>query len=181
MSNYYLKEAVYLLKAYYANAEETERIILSCALAAAGADAVGGLFPVLSVPMLVVSCMGAVWAMYGSICAKLNISIKGNVLKILARAALANIVANLGGFLAAYLVATFIPGAGIAASALLTFATVYLAGYIFLQTLLKLAQKSRDPHTFSDIDESCMKDTIKSVKVDQNVAKEAFAAKKKED
>lgn len=181
MSNYYLKEAVYLLKAYYANAEETERIILSCALAAAGADAVGGLFPVLSVPMLVVSCMGAVWAMYGSICAKLNITIKGNVLKILARAALSNIIANLGGFLAAYLVAAFVPVAGAAASAMLTFATVYLAGYIFLQMLLKLAQKSSDPYTFSDIDESCMKDTIKSVNVDQNVAKEAFAAKKKED
>ena len=177
----YMKDAAYLLKAYYANAEETEKIILSCALTAAGADAVGGLIPGLAVPMIVVSCMGAVWAMYGSICAKLNISIKGNVLKILARAALANIVANLGGFLAAYLVATFIPGAGVAASALLTFATVYLAGYIFLQMLLKLAQKSRDPHTFRDIDERDMKDTIKSVKVDQNVAKEAFAAKKKED
>lgn len=176
MSNYYLKDAVCLLKAYYANAEETERIILSCALAAASADAVGSLFPVLSVPMLVVSCMGAVWAMYGSICAKLNITIKGNVLKILARAALSNIVANLGGFLAAYLVAAFVPVAGTAASAMLTFATVYLAGYI-----LKLAQKSSDPYTFSDIDESCMKDTIKSVNVDQNVAKEAFAAKKKED
>lgn len=177
----YMKDVAYLLKAYYANAEETEKIILSCALTAAGADAVGGLIPGLAVPMIVVSCLGAVWAMYGSICAKLNISIKGNVLKILARAALANIVANLGGFLAAYLVATFIPGAGVAASALLTFATVYLAGYIFLQTLLKLAQKSRDPHTFGDIDERDMKDTIKSVKVDQNVAKEAFAAKKKED
>lgn len=180
MSNYYLKDAAYLLKAYYANAEEAEKIILSCALAAAGADAVGGLFPGLAVPMLVVSCMGAVWAMYGSICAKLNITIKGNVLKILARAALSNIIANLGGFLAAYLVATFVPVAGAAASAMLTFATVYLAGYIFLQMLLKLAQKSSDPYTFSDIDESCMKDTIKSVKVDQNVATEAFAAKKKE-
>lgn len=177
----YMKDAAYLLKAYYANAEDAEKIILSCALTAAGADAVGGLIPGLAVPMIVVSCLGAVWAMYGSICAKLNISIKGNVLKILARAALANIVANLGGFLAAYLVATFIPGAGVAASALLTFATVYLAGYIFLQTLLKLAKKSRDPHTFGDIDEHDMKDTIKSVKVDQNVAKEAFAAKKKED
>ena len=32
----YMKDAAYLLKAYYANAEDAEKIILSCALTAAG-------------------------------------------------------------------------------------------------------------------------------------------------
>ena len=45
MSSYMTKEITTALKDYYVRANETERIILNSALAAAAADAVGGIMP----------------------------------------------------------------------------------------------------------------------------------------
>ena len=79
MSSYMTKEITTALKDYYVRANETERIILNSALAAAAADAVGGIIPGLAIPAIIVSCFGAVWAMYASLCSTLGISLKENV------------------------------------------------------------------------------------------------------
>lgn len=173
MAGYQIKELVYGLKTYYSNAEDTEKVIIDCALVAAGADAVGGIIPGLAIPATIASCFGAVWVMYGKLCDTLNISLKENVLKLLAKAALANIAANLGGALIAMFVGMFIPGASIFVSAAVTFITVYLAGIVFLALILKMAKQSSDLHTFSDISESDMEKTVNATKLSKEDLKEA--------
>lgn len=183
MNSVLIKEAAYALKEYYQNAEETEQIIMTHALIAAGADAIGGAIPGLAIPAVIVSCFGVVWVMYGMLCNTLGISLKENVLKLLARAVLANIAANLGGAIAALVASMFVPGASILASAIIAFITVYLAGLVFLQLILKLAQKSSDPHSFSDISTGEMKKMVKETKVskdDLEAAKQAFEESKKD-
>lgn len=170
------------MKQYYQNAEKTEKIIIDCALVAAGADAVGGMIPGLAIIATITSCFGAVWVMYGKLCKTLGISLKENVLKLLARAALANIAANLGASLIAMFAGMFIPGASMLVSAAVAFIAVYLAGIVFLALILKLAEKSSDPYTFSDISEKDMKDTVSGTKLtkdDLNAAKDAFDRNKK--
>lgn len=136
-----LREVVYGLKLYYSQASEAEKIVVSGAALAAGASTVGGFIPFLEIPMIIVSCVGAVWAMYISICDCLNIPIGKNILKVLASAALSNIAANLASVFAVELIACVIPGIGSAAGAAATFACVYLAGIMFLNMLLALAKK----------------------------------------
>jgi hypothetical protein len=55
MSYLPIKEAAYALKDYYPNADETEKVIINCALVAAGADAVGGVLPGLAVPATIIA------------------------------------------------------------------------------------------------------------------------------
>lgn len=173
MAGYQIKELMYGLKSYYSNAEETEKVIINCALVAAGADAVGGIIPGLAIPATIASCFGAVWVMYGKLCDTLGISLKENVLKLLAKAAIANIVANLGGALIAMFAGMFIPGASILMSAAVCFITVYLAGIVFLALILKMAEKSSDLHSFSDISEEDMKKTVSGTKLSKDDLKEA--------
>ena len=178
-----IKAAAHALASYYPHAEETEKTILNCALFAAGADAVGGIIPGLAIPATIISCFGTVWVMYGKLCSKLGISLKENVLKLLARAVLANIVANLGSAIAALLAGMLIPGASALASAIVAFLAVYLAGLVFLKLIAKLALKSSDLTSFSDISAHEMKKTVRETKVskdDLNAAKEAYAALKAE-
>lgn len=177
MSSIPVKEVIYALKEYYPNADETEKIIINCAVVAAGADAVAGILPGLAVPATIISCFGAVWVMYGKLCKELGISLKENVLKLLARAVLANLAANLGGLIAAMVAGMFIPGAAILASAVVVFVGVYLAGIVFLQLILKMAEKSNDTKYFSDISIREMKETVKKTKVgkeDLEVARKVY-------
>ena len=104
------------------------------------------------------------------------------MLKILARAALANIAANLGAALIAMFAGMFIPGASVVVSAAVAFIAVYLAGVVFLALILKLAEKSSDPYGFSDISEKEMKNEVSGTKLtkdDLNAAKDAFDRNKK--
>lgn len=120
---------------------------MKCALTATAADAVGGAIPGLAIPATIIGCFGVVWVMYGKRCSTLGISLKENALKLLARAALSNILANLSGAILTLVAGMFIPGGSILASALVSFITVYLAGLIFLRTILSLAEKSSDSYT----------------------------------
>lgn len=73
----------------------------------------------------------------------------------------------------------FIPGASILASAAVSFIAVYLAGIVFLRLILKMAQKSSDPYTFSDISSSEMKAAARNITVtkeDLNAAKAVYEA-----
>ena len=176
-----LRELAYGLKVYYAGAEETERIIINSALVAASADAIGGAVPGLAVPAIIISCFGAVWVMYGKLCEALGITLKKNVLKLLARAALANIAANLGGALVAIVAAMFVPGASIAVSAVVSFIAVFLAGEVFLSLVLKMAKESSDRTSFCDMSTDDMKKVVSKIKLskdDLNAAKNAYEAAK---
>ena len=81
-----LKALTLKLSEHYSNAEDTEKIVIKCALTATAADAIGGAIPGLAVPATIIGCFGAVWVMYGKLCSTLGISLKKNVLKLLARA-----------------------------------------------------------------------------------------------
>lgn len=181
MDNHMMRELLLALKVYYHDADEAQKIILDSALVAAGADAVGSFIPGLAIPITIVGCTGAVWVMYKRLCDKLGISLSGKVLKLLARAAVANIAANLGGAFLALIAGLLVPGASIAASAIVSFLTVYLAGFIFLKLILGLAQKSADPYTFSDISTSEMKREVEQTKVskeDLEAAKQVYEENK---
>lgn len=155
------------LSQYYSRADETQKIIINCALTAAVADAFTGSIPIISIPATIISCFGAVWVMYGILCDTLGITLKKNVLKLLARAALSNIAANLGGAMLTLLVGMFVPVGATISSAIISFVTVYIAGVVFLKTILNLAQKSSDPYSFSDISSREMKSEIKDVNVSE--------------
>lgn len=146
-----MKEIAYSLKDYYSRANEVEKIIISCALAAAGASAVGGIIPVLEIPALIVSCVGAVWAMYIKVCKCLGIKISENILKFLASAALSNIATNLISVFAAEFILTFIPGLSSMAGAIITFSCVYLAGLMFMQMLLAMAKQGKYGDTLTSM------------------------------
>ncbi len=176
MQAYMIKVLIYGLRDYYNRAGEVERVILNAALTAAAADAVGGMIPGLAIPATILSCFGAVWVMYGTLCSTLGISLKENVLKLLAKAALSNIIANLGSALVAMFASMFIPGASILVSAAVAFIAVYLAGVVFLRLILKMAEKSSDPYTFSDISASEMKAAARSVTLTKEDLKAARAA-----
>lgn len=176
-----LHAIIHGLKPYYDNAEETQKIIIRAGLVAAGADATASLIPGIALPATVIGCFGAVWVMYAHLCSTLGIKIKENTLKLLGRAVLSNIAANLGGALLGAVVGAFIPGVSVAASAIISFITVYIAGLIFLQMVLNMAQKSSDPYTFSDISEEEMKDFVSKQKInkeDVKAAKEAYKQNK---
>lgn len=175
------KELMYALKIYYPNAEKSEQIIINCALAAAGANVLGGIIPGLAVITTIFACFGAVWTMYVKLCNELEISLSQNALKLIARAAISNIAANLGGVIAASFIGMFIPGASMLAAAAVSFITVYLAGMIFLKLIIKLAAKSSDIHSFSDISVNEMQNETGNVTVtkdDMLRAKEIYKASK---
>ena len=167
MNSLNMKMALYGLRQHYNEADKTERIIIDSALVAAGACAVSSIIPAVAIPALIIECFGTVWVMYAKICNTLGIKIKENVLRLLARAALSNITANVGGVLITYFVGMLVPGASILAGAAVSFATVYLAGIIFLELLGKLADKSADPVSFSDISTAEMTRTVKNATVDK--------------
>ena len=85
------------LKNYYNGVEDAKDIIFKCATVAAGACAAGSIIPIFAIPSIIIGSFGAIWVMYGKVSKALGISIKENALKILARAALANLSTMLYG------------------------------------------------------------------------------------
>jgi len=167
--NYLLKN----LKYYYKSADKVEKIILNCALTAAGATAVGGLVPILTLPAIIVSCVGAVWAMYIQICKCLEIPIGENILKVLASAALSNIAANLIGVFAVEIITAVIPGVGSVAGAAATFGCIYLAGMMFMEMLLAFAKKGKVGSVLGSVSSSEFKAEIKNHTPTKEDAKDA--------
>lgn len=181
IQTYQLRQVVKQLGKYYEKAEDTTTIIINCALVATGGAVADGNFPALAVPIAIVSCLPATWTMYVKLCQKLDISISENTLKLLARAVISNIASNLVGELIALVAAMFLPGGSVAASAVVKFVTLYLAGVIFLNLILRLAQKSGDPHNFGGISANEMKKeaaNIKMTKADLQAAKADYEANK---
>lgn len=168
-----LKLILRSLNEYYKNAEEAEKIIITCALTAAGASAVGGIIPILAIPSLIISCVGAVWAMYIQLCKCLEIPIRDNILKVLASAALSNIATNLISVFAIEIITTFIPGVGSVANAAVTFACIYLAGLMFMKMILLFAKQGKVGKDFVTISEDDLKSTISKQTPSKEEAKQA--------
>ena len=154
---------------HYEHAEDTTKIIIGAALVAAGSDAVASLVPILSLPATIIGCLAAVWIMYSKICKKLGIRLSEHTLKLIGKAALANIAGNLIGLILALL----LPGGSVIASAAVTFVSVFIAGKIFLALILKMAEKSKDKVSFSDIPDSEMKNFARSAEVSREDIDEA--------
>lgn len=141
--NNYMGILVRELNMYYQRADEAGKTIVQCATLAAGAAAIGGVFPFLEIPALIVSCVGAVWGMYIQICKILQIDLSENLLRILASAALTNIATNLVVVFSVEILACFIPVIASASGAMITFASVYLAGQMFMSMLLSFAKEGK--------------------------------------
>lgn len=150
------------LKYYYKSADKVEKIILNCALTAAGATAVGGLVPILALPAMIISCVGAVWTMYIKICKCLDIPIGENILKVLATAALSNIATNLISVFAVELITAAIPGIGSLAGAAATFGCIYLAGIMFMEMILAFAKKGKVGDDLGHVSQQVLKSEIKN-------------------
>lgn len=165
------------LRVFYYNADEAGKAIINCALLAAGAAAVGGIIPILELPAMIVSCVGAVWGMYIQICKILDIKIGENLLKVLASAALANIATNLIGVFALEFLTFFIPGVACISGALITFASVYLAGQMFMATLLAFAKQGKTGPDLGNIPSAEMRSVLDHMtpsKSDVKHAKQVF-------
>lgn len=157
-----LNDAARYLKGYYKSADEAVQTILNCAMVAAGATAVGGLFPILALPAMIVSCVGAVWTMYIKICKCLEIPLGENILKVLASAALSNIATNLIGVFAVELITAAIPGIGSLAGAAATFGCIYLAGMMFMEMLLAFAKKGKVGNDLGGVSQQDLKAEIQN-------------------
>lgn len=186
-----IKELMNSLEAYYPNAEKTEQIIIDYALSSTGANVIGGILssvaggtPSLTIYIAILACLESFLTMYVKLCDVLEISLSQNTLKLIARAAVSKIAANLSGAISALFI---FPGAipivsilGISCTPFVAvtvfFITVYLAGIIFLQLILKLAAKSSDSHSFSDISVSDMERETKNVTVTRDDMMKAIAA-----
>lgn len=108
---------------------------------------------------------GAIWAMYIRICKMIGMKIGKNKLKFLASAALTNLASNLAALLVAGGIASFVPGAGVVVCGAGTFAVVYIAGIIFLKTLIKMFHVKRSDVENADEDEwiASIKDSVKNM------------------
>lgn len=163
-----LNEIVNRLAKYYNNVSETEKTIRNSALVAAGSCAVGGIIPFAQIPAAIIASFGAVWTMYGLLCKQLDVPIKRNVLWLLAGAALSNLSANiLGG-----LVALLFPGGNIS-GAVLSYACVYLAGTMFMQFVLTLAEKGVVGRDLGELSRSELKNAMAEQRVDKAAFEEA--------
>ena len=134
-----------MMENHYRNADEIEKIIMQQSMAAAAAGLAGGFLPGVAGIIATVTSAGSIWMMYGRICQALGIRISRNILKALGSAVLSNIVTQLAGVLAVELVASFIPGAAVVASAVVCYGVTYLAGFLFMKLLVNVFKAGRNP------------------------------------
>lgn len=178
MNKQTMSHLTYALSEFYKNAEDTKKIIIRAALVASTADAVASMIPGVALASTIIGCFGAVWIMYGHLCSTLGIKLSESTLKLLGKAVLSNIAANLSGLLLATIVGTFIPGVSVVSSAVITFVTVYIAGIIFLQLIYNMARKTKDTQSFNDISEEEMKNYVENAEISKDAVKEAKQAYK---
>ena len=135
--------------------EEIADCVVMHAAAAGVATMAGGVLPGVGAAAAMVASTGAVWAMYIKMANMIGAPLGRNTLKVLSSAVVSNLAMNA----AAYLAFTFIPGVGIIATGVITFATVYAAGLIFLTVLTRLFKVQRQ-----DVDDMTSEEWKESVK-----------------
>lgn len=169
------------LQIHGVNTDGLKDIIETDAWVAAAASAVGGLIPVLSVPAMIVSNVGAIWHMYIKLAQRLGVTWSNGLLRTLASAAVTNMTTNLAGLLVGELMAAFVPGASVLVCAGISYYIIYAAGMMFLTMLAKLLNKYGSvkavPDVVSTDDIKCDKSYFKDAMKD---AKDSFKAQKAE-
>lgn len=148
---------------YYVSGEYTEPFsseqIADCVVghaAAAGVAAMAGnVIPVVGAGLVTVITTGAVWRMYIKIAEMIGTSLKEKTVKVIASAAISNLAMNA----AVMLVLSFVPGVGSFAAGVINFASVYMAGLIFLTVLTRLFKVKRE-----DINDISNEEWIQSIK-----------------
>lgn len=125
-------------------------IIEAHAIGAAVAGLAGGVLPGVASVIAVLTSTGAIWSMYYRICGELDIKVSQNMLKTVGSAVLTNIVTQLGGMLALELVASFVPGLAVVASAAVCYGVTVLAGKLFLEILTRIFKAGKNPETMTE-------------------------------
>lgn len=174
MNNVISNSASELVKAMKIKDEaKREELIKSINNHALNATALGLIpIPLADIAALTVN----VWHMYIKINKILGISLKDNVLKSIASAALANLSGNLiASGLAGML--KFIPGGAIAAGVVVAatnYAICFSSAWIYLEILTTVAKKNNGNLNLDDIPEKEIKRMVKNKKGEQQgIAKEA--------
>ncbi len=171
------------LERYYESGEYTRpfkrKEIADCVIrhsAACGvASMAAGVLPAAGTAISVAIATGAIWAMYIRISKMIEVELRKDMLKVLASAAISNIVFNLGAVIAGEIALSFIPGAGIICSGIISFAMVYIAGILFLRILTGLFKAKFS--NWDNLSEEELKDAAQAAAKNTNM-KEIFAEAK---
>lgn len=156
------------LATYYESGEYVKpfkrKEIADCVIkyAAAGgvASMAGGVLPGVGSAIAIAIATGAVWAMYIKLSKMIGITLKKEMLKIVASVAVSNIVINLGGLIMGGVAVSLIPGAGIVSGGIISFAMTYIAGILFLRVLTGLFKANYS--NWNDLSEEELKASVQS-------------------
>lgn len=171
------------LEQYYQSGEYLKpfkrKEIADCVIqhAAAGgvASMAAGAVPAAGTAIALAIATGAVWGMYIRICKMIHVELRKDMLKFLASAVMSNIAINLGAVIAAEVAFSLIPGAGIIGAGIISFATVYIGGILFLKILTGLFKAKAT--NWDDLSEEELKASVQAAAENTNV-KAVFAEAK---
>lgn len=105
----------------------------------------------------------------------IHVELRKDMLKFLASAVMSNIAINLGAVIAAEVAFSLIPGAGIIGAGIISFATVYIGGILFLKILTGLFKAKAT--NWDDLSEEELKASVQAAAENTNV-KAIFAEAK---
>ena len=149
-----IKEVSYYLKSPSENIEEeTQKMVMKHALAAAASAVAAGWLPGAGGMISVGICLGFVWSMYYRLSGLFGIKIGKNLLKAIASVVVAETAAYMVIVLTTATVLTFIPVLNIGAAtlcAIVNFGMVYIAGYLYILMMTKLFKAGKDPNQLSE-------------------------------
>lgn len=140
--------------------KEIADCVIKYAAAGGVASMASGVLPGVGSAIAVAISTGAIWAMYIKLCKMIGITLKKEMLKILASAAVSNIIMTLGSFILTAVTVSLIPGAGIISGGIISFAVVYIAGILFLQILTGLFKANFS--NWDDLSEEELKASVQS-------------------
>ncbi len=122
------------------SSEELADCVIDHAAAAGLAAIAGSVLPGVGAGIATAVTTVAVWRMYIKMAKIIGTTLKEKTLKVIASAAISNIAMNT----AVMLVVSFLPVVGTVACGVINFASVYIAGLIFLTTLTRLFKVRRE-------------------------------------
>lgn len=178
--NYALRGALHALTTHVkCSSDEIEKNIIGFGLFASVASATVGSITGAGPLVATAITTACVYAMYYRLAKLTNIGISQNILKSVASAVLANVVSNIGVSIVAAFALSFIPVIGNLSSsticAIVQFASVYVAGYVFISTLNALYKKHGN---ISGLTEKEIKETVAETNSSINTSEIINEAKK---
>jgi len=154
------------------SSEELADCVVAYAAAASLAAIAGCVVPGMGAGIAITLTTVAVWRMYIKMARIIGTPMKDKTLKAIASAAISNLAANA----AIMLVVSFLPVVGTVACGVINFASVYIAGLIFLTTFTRLFQvRRKDINDISNEEwAENVKETIENINL-KKIAKEAIS------